>query len=193
MSEHEKTPGGNHEYNREELEKVNSEQHERIREDVERRAEQSHESLDDARHEALEQAKSVERRAEREESPREARNEKQARRERPASKQEREASFKATMKEVQSQMSGPSRTFSKVIHNKAVERTSDAVGGTIARPNAILFGSLFAFLFTAAIYLVARYNGYPLSGSETIAAFVLGWVVGLIVDFLRVMITGKKA
>jgi len=43
------------------------------------------------------------------------------------------------------------------------------------------------------IYLFARHYGYPLSGSETIAAFILGWVMGLLFDYLRVMITGKKA
>jgi hypothetical protein len=85
-----------------------------------------------------------------------------------------------------------SRAFSKVIHNPAIEKTSEVVGSTIARPNAILSGALFAFLITLLIYVVARANGYPLSGSETIAGFILGWVIGMLYDFFRVMITGKK-
>ena len=67
-----------------------------------------------------------------------------------------------------------------------------AVGGTIARPNAILSGSVSAFLLTLAVYLVARFNGYPLSGAETIASFIFGWLLGLIYDYLRILLLGKK-
>ena len=102
------------------------------------------------------------------------------------------ASYKKTMKETQAHMKPAQRSFSKVIHNPAVEKSSEVVGSTVARPNAILTGSVLAFLFTLALYVFARYYGYPLSGSETIAAFILGWVVGLLFDYLRVMITGKK-
>ena len=86
-----------------------------------------------------------------------------------------------------------SRAFSRVIHNKAVEKTSEAVGATVARPNAILSGAVIAFLLTLAVYIVASRNGYPLSGFESIAAFIIGWAVGNLFDYLRVMITGKKA
>lgn len=152
-------------------------------------AENSHESVETARHEALEHAKAAEHEAVRHEksgdrSPAERRG--------PASKRERAASFDATMKEVRAQMSGPSRTFSSIIHNPTVEKVSDAIGGTIARPNAIASGAIVAFIFTLAIYLVARFNGYPLSGAETIAAFALGWAVGLIYDYVRILISGKR-
>lgn len=102
-------------------------------------------------------------------------------------------SFKHVMKTVQSQMNTPSRTFSKVIHNPAIEKASETVGSTVARPNAILAGSVFAFIFTLVVYLVGHYFAYPLSGFETIGSFILGWVIGIIYDFLKVMITGKKA
>ena len=103
------------------------------------------------------------------------------------------ASYKKTMKETQAHMKPAERTFSKVIHTPAVEKTSEVVGGTVARPNAILAGSVMAFIFTLALYLIAKYYGYPLSGTETIASFVVGWAVGILFDYLRVMITGKKA
>lgn len=139
-----------------------------------------------ARHEALEQATKHERELTPSES--DASPEKPTR----ATKRQKDASFDATMSEIRTHMSGPSRQFSKVIHNKGIERASDMIGGTIARPNAILSGSLFAFLFTLGIYLIARFNGYPLSGTETIAAFILGWIVGIVYDYLRLIITGKK-
>lgn len=109
-----------------------------------------------------------------------------------ATRGDRERSFKATMHHVQGRLSAPERLFSKVIHNKAVERVSDAAGSTVARPNAILFGSICAFLGVAGVYFYARHIGFALSGFETIAAFIIGWLVGIIVDFIRVAFSGNK-
>ncbi len=103
------------------------------------------------------------------------------------SKQEREHTYKRTLKDIQSHFNGPERTFSKIIHNKPIERASDLTASTIARPNSILFGSIFAFLGVLGVYLYARYMGFALTGFETIAAFIIGWLIGIIVDFLRVI------
>lgn len=178
------------------LEQARHEQQERIndaqREMLENSNEKSHESADDIAHEALEQAKSretdkVAKKAEREPASGERRKD------RITSKSERAASYKKTMKQVESELSPIDRAFSKFIHNKTVERVSDVAGATIARPNAILVGSITAFIFTLAIFLVARYYGYPLSGTETIAAFGLGWLVGLLFDYLKLEFTGGKS
>lgn len=108
------------------------------------------------------------------------------------SKKQKETSFKRQMKEIQSKEPPVSRVFSKVIHNKVVEKTSDIVGSTVARPNAILAGAVTAFLLTLIIYVTAKIIGYQLSGSETIAAFIIGWVLGIVYDYLKVVVTGKK-
>jgi len=109
----------------------------------------------------------------------------------PISKKQKEASFKRQMKEVQTQLSPTSRLFSKVIHNKAIEKTSELVGATVARPNAILAGAVSAFILTLGIYLLAKNLGYVLSGFETIGTFILGWIIGILYDYFRVLITGK--
>lgn len=175
------------------LEKAGQERQDALREMHEKAGERSHEKdIEGARHEALEHASKVDHEhqqrdvAERQSSPAERRKDG------PIGKAEREASFNATMHEVQQQMSPSSRAFSKVIHNKAVEKVSDVAGNTVARPNAILSGAVFAFILTLAVYLVAKNLGYPLSGFETIGAFILGWAIGLVYDFLKVMITGRK-
>lgn len=102
-----------------------------------------------------------------------------------------EHAYKQTMQTIQREMSAPERTFSKVIHNKAVEKVSDVVGGTIARPDALLSGAICAFLLVGALYLHARYFGYALQGSETIAAFLLGWAIGIVFDVVKAMVRGK--
>lgn len=139
-----------------------------------------------ARHEALEQAK----KAEKTEVEREPRETSPAER-RPQTKKAKAASFDRTMESVQAELTGPSRAFSKVIHNKAVEQTSELAAKTIARPNAILAGSMAAFAATLLVYLIAKQYGYPLSGFEAIGAFIVGWIIGQLFDFFRVMITGR--
>ena len=113
---------------------------------------------------------------------------------RHATKKQREESFETTMKQIRAEMSAPSRTFSKVIHNKTVEKVSTAVGSTVARPNAILAGSTASILLTLFVFMVAKQYGYRLSGFETIGSFLLGWALGLIYDYARVMaVTRKKS
>lgn len=107
-------------------------------------------------------------------------------------KKEREAQYKVVMDDARSHMRPTSRAFSRIIHNRAVETASEITGKTVARPNAILSGSIAAFIITLIVYVIARYFGYPLSGSETIIAFAGGWALGMLYDYFRVMITGKK-
>lgn len=100
--------------------------------------------------------------------------------------------FTSTMKHVQGEMSASSRAFSKVIHAPFVEKSSEVLGSSLARPNAILAGSFTALVLVSAVYIVSRTFGYRLSGFETIAAFGFGWVLGIIFDYIKIMVTGKK-
>lgn len=143
-----------------------------------------------ARHEALKEAVSVEQGSAEKKSQEPSSPAK--RRHGVVGKKERSASYKRHMKQVQAELPPLQRTFSKVIHAPVIEKTSDVVGGTIARPNAILAGSMVAFVAVLVVYLTARHFGYALSGFETIGAFIIGWLIGLLYDFFRVMITGKK-
>ena len=106
---------------------------------------------------------------------------------------QRDESYKRTMKHVQDELPAGSRMYSNIIHNKVIEKMSDIVGNTIARPNAILLGAVFAFVLTLLTYTVAKTIGYTLSGFETIAAFIIGWLTGIIYDYIRVLITGTKS
>lgn len=145
-----------------------------------------------ARVEALEQAISVETGGA-EKKRKESTGSPAKRRHGVVSKKEREASYKHHMKQLQSELTPSQRAFSKLIHNPLVEKTSEVVGSTIARPNAMLAGALVAFILVLAVYLVSKFYGYTLSGFETIGAFIVGWLLGILYDFFKVMITGKKA
>jgi hypothetical protein len=108
------------------------------------------------------------------------------------SKKEKTASYKKHMKQVQAELPPAQRAFSKIIHTPVVEKTSEFVGGTIARPNAILSGAIVAFVLVLVVYLIAKNLGYVLSGFETIGAFIIGWVIGILYDYFKVLVTGKK-
>ena len=179
---------GEHQLDPHELAELGHERREQLREAHEKGVEESKENkVETARAEALEKAVAVERAPDKaaERSPAE-------RRRGPISRKERDASYKATMKEVRSHMSPAQRAFSKFIHHKAVDQISEAAGNTVARPNAILSGAVAAFLFSLATLLIAKHYGYRLSGFEAIGAFIAGWLLGILYDFFKVMITGKK-
>lgn len=112
---------------------------------------------------------------------------------RSGGRKDREASYRKTLAHIGTELSPHERLFSKAIHNPAVEKASEALGSTIARPNAILAGSFTAFIAVTAVYVIARNMGYPLSGFETIGTFILGWTVGIIYDYVRIMVSGKPS
>jgi hypothetical protein len=91
------------------------------------------------------------------------------------------------MKQIQSEMSVAGRTFSKVIHHPAIERFSDAMASSAARPNAVLAGSMAATFLTLFVFIVAKQYGYRLSGFETIGTFFVGWALGLLYDYAQLL------
>lgn len=170
------------------------EQRERLRQERERNAEreQSHErgvEESQERKNAERLAESAERQKPQEKAVEKAPDQ---RRDQPASTRERDQAYESIMSDARSHMSPARQTFSKFIHNRAVETASNAVGATVARPNAILAGSFTAFVVVLAVFLIARYYGYPLSGSESIVAFAGGWVLGIVFDYLRILISGRR-
>lgn len=176
---------------REQLDEIAHENKESMRDKLERaereHQEKSAETTDEVLHEAKDLAESSRDKDEvaRASSPAE-------RRRGPITKKQLDNSFASQMTHTRAQMGPASRTFSKLIHAKPVEKVSDAVGNTIARPNALLSGSITAFLAVTILYLTAKHYGFQLSGFETIGAFIIGWIFGILYDYFTVMIRGHK-
>lgn len=95
----------------------------------------------------------------------------------------RSESYKKTINRTQNELSPISKLFSKIIHIKFFEKISDLLASTVARPNALLAGSATSFLLTLCVYVIAKTNGFNLSGFETIVAFIIGWIIGIIYDY----------
>lgn len=193
MSSLEKQPNHNEKSrDSEAIEAIGKEHREHLKQELEHATSEKTSERDQdtasAQLEALKQAKESEKlkptHHRRESSPAERRG--------PITRKQLDARFKHTMKAVQDDLSPSSRAFSKFIHVKPIEKASDIIGSTVARPNALLAGAIGAFALTLAIYIFAKNMGYKLSGFEPIAAFGTGWVLGLLYDYFRIMITGKK-
>ena len=87
-----------------------------------------------------------------------------------------------TLASVQRKLSPVSRSFSKVIHAPIVEKTSEALETTIARPSLLVGTTWTALIIGTIFYLTAHHYGYALSGSELIFSFVVGAVIGLLIE-----------
>lgn len=158
----------------------------------------SHEERAQSHHEALSRKTEEHYKAETEEAHRLAATEKQHREREPQSQAEHrrepikvDEEFTHTMVAIQQEMSPAQRAFSRFIHKKPVEITSDFLASTVVRPNAMLAGSICAFVLMLAVYLFTKSIGYVLSGFELIATFVIGWVLGMIYDYARTMFNNR--
>ena len=99
-------------------------------------------------------------------------------------KQLKDMAFSRAMTRARKKMSAPARAFSKVIHNPAVDKPSEFVGKTVARPTGMLWGAIFAFVGTSALLWITRYYGYEYNYLVAILLFVGGAAIGTALEGL---------
>jgi len=108
------------------------------------------------------------------------------------SKQLKDISFTRTMTRARKKLSTPSRAFSKVVHNPVIDRSSELVGKTVARPSSMLWGSIFAFIGTSGLLWATRHYGYEYNYFVVVMMFVIGSFVGIGLDSLGRLRRSKK-
>lgn len=96
----------------------------------------------------------------------------------------KENSYKEELSKVQDNLKGPSRVFSKFIHNKSIEQISEVGAKTIARPSGLLGGSIVTFIGSLAVFWMAKYNGFHYNYSVMIILFVGGFIIGSIMELI---------
>lgn len=104
----------------------------------------------------------------------------------------KDMAFSRAMTRTRKQLSPVSRTFSKVVHNKVVDRVSETVGSTIARPTSMLWGAVFAFIGTSALLWITRYYGYEYNYLVAILLFIFGAIAGLAAEGIIRLIKSSK-
>lgn len=161
---------------------------ERLRNQLER-AENNHKELGNE-HDALKEAQELAK--EHAEKPVDHTASPAERRRGPLTKKQLNGSFASQMNHAREHMNPASRAFSRFIHTKPIEALSDFAASTVARPNALLMGSIVAFVAVTILYFVANHFGFRLSGFETIGAFVIGWIIGIVYDYASVAFHRRK-
>lgn len=104
----------------------------------------------------------------------------------------RSASFKKTLNTVQAAMPQYQRTFSRFLHFRPIEVISDILASIIFRPYATAFGVIIATIYMLLSYVYSLYVGFPFSGPEVLVVFLVGWIIGLLFELFRIMISGKR-
>jgi hypothetical protein len=94
----------------------------------------------------------------------------------------KDMAFARAMTRARKKLSLPSRTFSKVVHNEIVDKTSETLGKTVARPVGLLWGSVFAFIGTSLLLWITKRNGYEYNYLLVIMLFIGGLALGNIAE-----------
>lgn len=104
----------------------------------------------------------------------------------------RQKAFQRTMTQARTHMNIWQRSFSVIAHSRPLEVIGDLLAATVARPIPLIGGLVGMIAMLSLFYGVAKSVGYHLSGFEGPAGFVIGWVVGAIIEFSRLITGGKR-
>jgi hypothetical protein len=97
-------------------------------------------------------------------------------------KEQRQEAYQKSLSSIRRELSGPGRSFSKFIHQPAIEKASALAGNTIMRPSLALGAALGAFVGGTVLYFLARKYGFRLSGSEFLLTGLAGAFLGVLLE-----------
>lgn len=104
----------------------------------------------------------------------------------------KDMAFSRAMTRTRKRLSPVSRGFSKVIHSPAIDKPSEFIGKTIARPQGMLWGAVFAFIGTSGLLWITKHYGYEYNYLLAIILFVIGAVVGTAIEGLVYFLKSKR-
>jgi cation transport ATPase len=100
--------------------------------------------------------------------------------------------YKKTMQRVQAHLPSKSRTFSKLLHNKTVERLSEVSAVTIARPNCVLIGATFSLIGSILLLFASKRYGFEYNYFVIVVLFAIGYLTGLVWDVIVLLLAKKR-
>jgi hypothetical protein len=101
-----------------------------------------------------------------------------------ASLQLKTASWSRQMTRTRKRLNPLDRAASKLIHSPIVDKPSEFIGKTIARPQGMLWGSIIAFFGTSALLWTTNYYGYEFNYLLVILLFLGGSLLGTAIEVL---------
>lgn len=97
-------------------------------------------------------------------------------------KQLKDMAYSRAMTRVRKHLSLPSKLLSKAVHSKVLDKPSEVIGKTVARPSGMLGGAIFAAIGSSALLWITKHYGYEYNFLAVILLFGFGLVVGLAVE-----------
>jgi hypothetical protein len=99
-----------------------------------------------------------------------------------ASMQLKTVAWSRQMTRTRKRLRAPDRAFSKVIHSPVIDKPSELIGNTIARPQGMLWGSVFAFVGTSVLLWVTNHYGYEFNYLLVVLLFLGGSLFGTAIE-----------
>ncbi len=98
---------------------------------------------------------------------------------------DKKPSYHKMILNIESKLTFSEKMFSRIINLTFINTLSEVIGFVLARPNSILCGSLLSLFATSVLYIFSIINSFYITGSEAVIAFMLGWIVGIIIDCIK--------
>lgn len=95
-----------------------------------------------------------------------------------------EKTYTKNLSHTRSQLNYCEKILSRFIHITPIEIVLDFLSKYILNPPSMITGGVFGVL-AIAVYIVASLYGYTLAGSEVISLFIAGWIIGLVVCYIK--------
>lgn len=102
------------------------------------------------------------------------------------------ASYKQTLRRIQTKLSDPDKVLSRVVHQPAVEKLSNIGAQTIARPSGILGGGFIALVGSAVLLYLARHYGFEYNFTAFFLLFMAGFLAGIILEGFLKLVRRRK-
>ena len=101
-------------------------------------------------------------------------------------------SYKNLLAQTRTHLSGPSRQFSKVIHQKNIEALSNVGAQTVARPSGLLGGGIGALLGSLTLLYYSKHYGFTYNYAFFFVTFAAGFAAGLLIEVLLRVVRRRK-
>jgi len=99
--------------------------------------------------------------------------------------------YYSILNDIRGDLNWPQRAFSRFIHARGMDRLNDILLKTLARPMALLVGSLASLASQIITITLAKNYGYSYNYLLFLPAFLAGYLLELIIEYVAIFLSVK--
>lgn len=99
--------------------------------------------------------------------------------------------YKRSLIHVQKQLTASEKILSKIVHRPVIDKFSEVVSYSVARPSGILGGGLVSLVGSSFLLYTAKHYGFEYNFTAFFVLYVLGFCTGLVGELGFKVITRK--